>query len=121
MRSLSSLHCDPVEITAKQSHKLFWLRTAHLSGRIRSVFLTADLAEHCARAGRILFPYLPENLVERLLLPPPAVEWMGAREKFIKNHAKRINICPCVHIAQVRIGLLGTHVPRRANGATPTG
>lgn len=44
-------------------------------------------------------------------------EWRGARQQLVQKHAETVDIGPCVDVASIELGLLGTHVFQRADDA----
>ncbi len=78
---------------------MFGVQSAHpIAGPTRLVF--ADDASHFVKSG----------LFEGLF-----VEWRCTGQQFIQQHAQRIDVTASVDIQTAHLGLLGTHVHRRAD------
>ena len=67
---------------------------------------------------RVHLPYRLAELVETLFPQCLRLERQRARQQLVEHHTQRIHICPGVDVEAAHLGLLGTHVFRRADERT---
>ena len=72
-------------------------------------------AQPRGRARRFLFTDDPAHGVHAGARKFPGVERSFAREQFVEQHAERIDVAARVNVQPAHLGLLGTHVGRRAD------
>src|SRR4051794_7123341 len=73
------------------------------------------LANPRARPGWLLLAEDPTDLVDGRLAEGTLVEGCRARQKFVKQHAQRVDVATGVDVDPGERGLLRAHVERRAN------
>ena len=110
---LQRLHHNPVQVAAHQMHEL--RRIGPAMPRHRAQVGAGHRAQLRRRRRRFLLADRASDLIQARSQQFLGVKRRPPGQQFIKQHAQAVDVAPRVNVRLARIGLLGTHVGRRAN------
>ena len=114
-----ALHHDPVELAAE--HLTQAARVEAALDRERRKGLGIQRADALAGTRRLVFADDPPHLVVAGVAQGRAVEGRGAGQQLVEQNAQRIDVATGVDVQAAQLGLLGTHVQRRADHLVEVG
>ena len=115
---LERLHRDPVEVAFERPRQASKIR-APVGRRARG--RRPEAADSTTGPGRLVFAERPLDFRETRATKLFRVEGPDAREKLVEEHTERVDVRAGVDVEIRHLGLLGTHVLRRANELTQLG